>query len=257
MVTHSYTGGQLSTASYNGWPASRDPDAIGIDHFFAVGGVQFPGGVKSGDVATVLGHIAAGIHLKCERLVKGWCWGYEYRQNVNNPGTLSSHSAGVSIDVNSPKHPNGAKGTWSPEQVATIRGLIAEAGGVVAWGHDWRGTVDDMHFEIRGTPSAVKTAAAGLRPKPTAPVGMTPFPLPPGYYFGPLSGPKESISGMAADGSDRKWRPSISRIQAVVKVGADGLYGPRTIQAVKGWQASHQLEADGLTGPVTWRAMRI
>jgi len=41
--------------------------------------VQFPGGVKGGDVATVLEHIATGIHLKVERLVKGWCWGYEFR----------------------------------------------------------------------------------------------------------------------------------------------------------------------------------
>jgi len=114
-----------------------------------------------------------------------------------------------------------------------------------------------MHFEIRGTPAAIATAAAGLKPKPAAPAGMSPFPLPAGYYFGPLSGPKESISVMAADGSDRKYRPSISRIQTVVKVPADGLYGPRSIQAVKGWQAAHQLQADGLTGPPTWRAMRL
>jgi peptidoglycan hydrolase-like protein with peptidoglycan-binding domain len=247
----------MTTTSYNGWPASRDPDAIGIDYFFAVGGVQFPGGVKGGDVAAVLGHVLAGIHLKVERLVKGWCWGYEYRQNVNDPSTLSCHSSGTAVDVNAPRHPNGVQLTWSPEQVAQIRELIAQVGGVVAWGHDWRGTVDDMHFEIRGSAAAVKTAAAGLRPSPPAAAGPSRYPLSAGYYFGPLSGPKESISGMAPDGSDRIWRPSISSIQRVVGVAADGLYGPRTIQAVKGWQAAHHLEADGLTGPLTWRAMRL
>ncbi len=257
MVTESDVEGQLMDTSYNGWPASRDPDAIRINHFFAVGGVQFPGGVKAGDVELVLGHIAAGIHLKVERLVKGWCWGYEFRQNVNDTSTLSCHASGTAIDVNAPRHPNGKSGTFTPDQVAQIRTLISEAGSVVAWGHDWRGTVDEMHFEIRGSAAAVATAAAGLRPRPASPPGSSPFPLPPGYYFGPLSGPKESISGMAADGSDRKWRPSISRVQKVVAAAADGLYGPRTIQAVKGWQAAHQLKSDGLTGPVTWRAMRL
>lgn len=247
----------MSTTSYNGWPASPDPEAIGIDQAFNVGGVWFPGGVRGGDVALVLGHVAAGIHATVERLVKGWCWGYEFRQNVNNPSVLSNHASGTAIDVNAPSHPNGKGGTFTPAQVVQIRKIIAEAGNVVAWGHDWHGTVDEMHFEIHGTVQQVKAAAAGLRaPAPPA-AGASPFPLPAGYYFGPLSGPKQSISGMAPDGSDRKWRFSITRIQAVVHVAMDGLYGPRTGQAVKGWQAAHHLSADGLTGPITWRAMRL
>jgi len=247
----------MGSTSYNGWEASRDPHAIGVDPSFTVGGVQFPGGVKAGDVALVLGHVAAGIHATVERLVKGWCWGYEYRANVNNPATLSCHSSATAIDVNAPNHPNGKSGTFTPSQVAQIRAIIAQAGSVVAWGHDWSGTVDEMHFEIHGTPVQVAAAARALRPATAPPVGGTPFPLPAGYYFGPLSGPRESISGMAADGSDRKYRPSIARIQGVVGVSKDGLYGPRSIQAVRGWQASHTLQADGLVGPKTWRAMRL
>lgn len=247
----------LSTTSYNGWPASPDPHSIGVDPNFAPAGVPFPGGVKSGDVALVLGFVANRIHLTVERLVKGWCWGYDYRQNRNDPSTLSCHASATSIDVNAPEHGNGVRNTFTPAQVVQIRRIIVEAGSVVAWGHDWTHTVDEMHFEIHGTPLQVKAAAARLPTPPQAPIGVTPFPLPPGYYFGPLSGPAQSISGMAADGSDRHWRPSIARIQHVVAVAADGLYGPRSIQAVKGWQASHSLHIDGLTGPTTWRAMRL
>jgi peptidoglycan hydrolase-like protein with peptidoglycan-binding domain len=114
-----------------------------------------------------------------------------------------------------------------------------------------------MHFEISGSSVTVAAAAAKLESRPVEPTGQHKFPLPVGYYFGPLSGPVQSISGMAADGSDEKWRPSITRIQSVVAVRIDGLYGPNTMHAVTGWQAGHHLQADGLTGPKTWAAMRI
>lgn len=243
--------------SYNGWPASPDPGSIGIDAGFTAAGVHFPGGVKAGDVATVLGYVAAHIHATVEHLIPGWCWGYEYRVNRNDPTSISSHAAGVSIDVNAPDHPNGSFNTFTPDQVTEIRRILRAAGSVVAWGRDWNGVKDEMHFEISGSQGKVAAAAARLR-HPSVPTDrLTPFPLPAGYYFGPLSGPNESISGMAPNGSDTKWRPAIARIQNVVHVRTDGLYGPATIQAVKGWQAGHALQVDGLTGPRTWLAMRL
>jgi len=254
-----YSPGAVSDGgtSYNGWPASPDPATIGINAAFAPAGVRFPGGVKSGDVAKVLGHLATQFHTDVERLVQGWCWGYEYRRNVNDPSTLSCHSSGTAIDLNAPNHPNGKAGTFSTKQVAQIRWIIHQLGDVIAWGHDWTGTKDEMHFEIHGTAAQVAAAAAGLFPSPPAAARPTPFPLPTGFYFGPLSGPSESISGMAPDGSDKKYRPAIARVQGVVHVVVDGLYGPLTINSVRGWQASHHLIADGLTGPKTWAAMHL
>lgn len=242
--------------AYNGWPASPDPHAIGVDPAFTAAGVHFPGGVKAGDVSVVLGYVATQIHTTVEKLVVGWCWGYDYRPNRNNPSELSVHSAGCAIDVNAPNHPNGASGTFTDAQVARIRVILATAGGVVAWGHDWTHIKDEMHFEIKGSVGDVAYAARQLKQPPAVPLTPRPYPLPAGYYFGPLSGPKESISGMAGDGSDKQYRPAIAAIQRVVHVREDGLYGPTSIHAVRGWQAAHRLTADGLTGPVTWRAMQ-
>jgi peptidoglycan hydrolase-like protein with peptidoglycan-binding domain len=247
----------MTETSYNGWPASPDPHVIGVNPSFAPAGVPFPGGVKAGDVSTVLGYVAVQIHTTVEPLVPGWCWGYEWRKNVNDPSTLSTHASATSVDVNAPRHANGARDTFSTKQIARIREILREVQGVVWWGRDWEGTVDEMHFEIHGTATSVRNAAAHLN-LPDAPVTVRHrFPLPRGYYFGPLSGPKESISGMAGDGSDEQWRPSLARIQTVVHVRADGLYGPVTINSVKGWQAAHRLSSDGLTGPITWTAMRL
>jgi peptidoglycan hydrolase-like protein with peptidoglycan-binding domain len=120
-----------------------------------------------------------------------------------------------------------------------------------------------MHVECHLTPAEARAFGVGQKPpqkppaKPAAPGIATDYPLPAGYYFGPLSGPNESISGMARNGSDAKYRPAIKRIQKVAAVPQDGMYGPNTIAAVKRWQAAHKLAADGLTGPRTWRAMGL
>jgi hypothetical protein len=257
VISEEWVRHGMAEDNYNGWPASPNPKLIGVDPAFAPAGVRFPGGVKAGPVAQVLGFVATGIHATVEHLVSGWCWGYEWRHNVNSPGSLSSHAAAVSIDINAPSHPNGARDTFTPAQVERIRRIIAQTSNTVAWGRDWKGVPDEMHFEISGSARQVAAAAAGLKLPLPPDTGRHPYPLPAGYYFGPLSGPTESISGMAGDGSDEQYRPAIARIQGVVHVRQDGLYGPVTIHAVTGWQAAHRLKADGLTGPITWLAMRI
>lgn len=44
-------------------------------------------------------------------------------------------------------------------------------------------------------------------------------------------------------------------VQRVVKVQADGVYGPITENAVKVWQRRNGLSADGVVGPATWGRM--
>lgn len=49
----------------------------------------------------------------------------------------------------------------------------------------------------------------------------------------------------------------IQRIQRVVGVKADGVYGPATKTAVAAWQRAHGLVSDGIVGPKTASAMGI
>lgn len=170
-------------SSYNGWPASDSPSAIGIDAGFRAGGIAFPGGVKGGDVATVLGYVIEQFWDRVEDPLidpdtgaPGYgCWGYSYRANVNNPSTLSCHSSGTAVDVSAPAHPNGAAGTFTDAERAAIYEILAECQGAVQWGGDYSGTVDEMHFEIivsAGYLAEVAASLGGASPTP-------PTPLPP------------------------------------------------------------------------------
>lgn len=158
-----------SGTSYNGWPANSDPDAIGITDFGNAKGFPFPGGVKSGDVATVLGYVAMALHTRVEPCINGWCWGWTYKANVNNPSQLSCHASGTAIDWNAPDHPNGSSGTFSSSQVGTIYTILDEVQGAV----DWLQGYDEMHFEIAVSASSLAAIAA------TLPAGGGGGPVPP------------------------------------------------------------------------------
>jgi hypothetical protein len=142
-----------SGTSYNGWPASDDRSAIGV-----VPSDWFPGGVKAGDVATVLGYVARQLDARVEPIVAGWCWGYTYKSNVNNPSQLSCHASGTAIDWNAPDHPNGSSGTFSQAQVGTIYAILDEVQGAV----DWLQGYDEMHFEISVSATDLAQVAASL-----------------------------------------------------------------------------------------------
>jgi hypothetical protein len=133
--------------SYNEWPVGTPASAIGVTNY-TVSGTSVVLPVKSGDVATVLMYVASRFNGEVEALRSGQCWGYSYRKNVNNPSVWSNHASGTAIDLNAVLHPNGAKGTFTGSQVASIRSILSFCGDVVYWGGDYRGTTDEMHFEI-------------------------------------------------------------------------------------------------------------
>jgi hypothetical protein len=131
-----------------------------------VHGVSFPGGVRSGDVATVLSHVANRFHVAVESLEAGSCWGHNYRAVRGQVSGYSNHASGTAIDFNAPKHPIGVPNTFTPAQRAAIHAILAECGGAVRWGGDYSGRVDEMHFEINGGPALVGTIARHLRTPP-------------------------------------------------------------------------------------------
>jgi len=147
-----------SGTSYNGWPASDDKASIGVVPFGDAVGLPFPGGVKAGDVATVLGYVAIEFHYRVEPVIEGWDWGHAFKANVNNPSQLSCHASGTALDINAPAHPNGSSHTFTDEQVGEIYAILNEVQGAV----DWLEGYDEMHFEICVGANALAEIAAEL-----------------------------------------------------------------------------------------------
>lgn len=107
-----------------------------------------------------------------------------------------------------------------------------------------------MHLDAY-VPPAPPPAPPSPAPRPV--VKAPPFPLPHGWYFGPQSGPRESVSGYHG------YRDHLRRWQMQMKargwsLTADGLYGPQTRTVTGKFQAQKRLAVDGLIGPATWRA---
>lgn len=149
-----------TVVSQNGWPASPDPAAIGVEPL-TVAGVAVGDGLRRGDVATVLGHVLTRLHDRVESLVPGQCWGYKYRPVVGGV-ELSNHASGTAVDVNAPRHPLGVRGTFDAVQVDELHRVLDEVDHVVRWGGDYVGRVDEMHFEINADEAAVAAVAARL-----------------------------------------------------------------------------------------------
>jgi hypothetical protein len=216
--------------SQNGWSASADKHAIDVDSNFAIAGVKFPGGVRSGDVSTVLGYVAAQFHARVEPLRDGWCWGYAYR-DISGGSSLSNHSAACAIDINAPSHPMGVRGTFNADQVREIKAIVAECHGVVRWGGTYS-RPDEMHFEIVGTPGQVAYAARQLG-SPPASSGTTIL--------------RRGSEGDAVRRLQRvlnAWYPHLG-------LAVDGDYGPATEAAVRELQRRARIAVDGIAGPQT------
>lgn len=50
--------------------------------------------------------------------------------------------------------------------------------------------------------------------------------------------------------------PEVEKLQQILKLAADGIFGSDTEAAVKQWQANNGLSADGMVGPNTWGKMQ-
>jgi len=146
--------------SYNGYPASKDPEEIKIKSY----------GVKGTDrklkcaesVGPLLAAFAAEFHELIEPIDEGTFdeWGYAFRMVRGTTDKLSCHSSGTAIDLNATKHPLGKAGTFPAEKVPMIRALAKKYG--LKWGGDFKSRPDDMHFEVEATPSKAQALIKSL-----------------------------------------------------------------------------------------------
>jgi hypothetical protein len=137
--------------SANGWTASKDRAAIGIESFPIPGTNIKLACAKA--VAPLLVGFAAEFHELIEPIDEGGLddWGYAYRQVRGSTDNLSNHSSGTAIDLNATQHPLGKAGTFPAEKVPMIRALAKKYG--LLWGVDYRNRKDEMHFEVTLTPA--------------------------------------------------------------------------------------------------------
>jgi hypothetical protein len=146
--------------SQNGWPASKDPEDIGIVS------KRVPGtGLKlrvADPVAPLLIAFARDFHNDVEPINEGQLddWGYAFR-DIRGATTLSNHASGTAIDLNATQHPLGAENTFTEEQSRTIRRLCRKYG--LRWGGDYRNRKDEMHFEIAMNAAQVANLIRTLR----------------------------------------------------------------------------------------------
>jgi hypothetical protein len=216
----------------NGWPAGTPEQIGGLDNSYVPGtNVKVAPGVLKGDVAYVLFYFAEQFNKRVEKLKPGWCWGYNYRQVRGSTTDLSNHSAGCAIDLNAPAHPLGAVGTFSASQVATIKAILAECGGVLRWGGSYSGRKDEMHVEVIGSKAQVSAATSAIRkrldpPKTTMPVSEVKT-----IKFSvelPIIGEGDSDSRLPGYNVIAR----IQRLSGLTGKDVDGVWGPATSKAL-------------------------
>lgn len=238
-------------ASINGFVVRSSPRAIPVRSYTVPGTkVSLPVRV---DVAPLLIGFAAEFHRSVEPLTRGWNWGYAYRA-VRGASSPSFHAAGIAIDLNAPGHPLGRRGTFSAQQIRTIRALCRKYG--LRWGGDYRRRPDEMHFEVILPIAAALARVRALQAKPVR--YPTPVRATVAKVVAAVTRKPVNISPVLRLGSSGR---SVKGIQNALRVAGyavavDGQFGPGTKRALVAFQAKRRLTADGVVGPKTWVALR-
>ena len=144
----------IELTSPNGWPASENRKALGIETFTVPGTkIRF---ACAKAVAPILVSFAKDFHELVEPIDEGQLddWGYAFRQTRGSDRVLSNHASGTAIDLNAIKHPLGKSNTFNKHQRNTINLLITKYG--LTWGGNYKRRKDDMHFEIALDQNEVK-----------------------------------------------------------------------------------------------------
>ena len=156
----------------------------------------------------------------------------EQKRNVagGKSQTMKSyHLVGQALDFVPIKN---NKSDWNGYNEKSIQEVIAYAKKIgFEWGGDWKGFVDSPHLQYNykgyGTDKSVTSTVKESN-------ASVPYP------------------GILKNGSKGK---NVERIQKVLKLKVDGIFGDDTEKAVKSYQKQNNLNADGIVGKSTWNKM--
>lgn len=233
----------------NGWPTGAKLEDI------TAGTTRTE--VRAGDVAVVLEYVARRFHDEVEPIVTHHGW-RSLQVNKDSGGIWNSnHLSGTADDINGGLHPRFKAGTFSPRQVAIIRDILHECRGVVVWGGDWGRSVDEMHFEIRGSAVAVAAVAARLRPTDTVHAIQGAVHTSSDGFWGEDTDRRLDDVRAALNG---QFPHGVKTAQQVIGTTIDGLWGPNSIEklgrVVAAIQTAIGVFSDGYWGAETEAAYR-
>jgi peptidoglycan hydrolase-like protein with peptidoglycan-binding domain len=182
---------------------------------------------------------AHGYHVRA-----GDTGGYNCRQITAGSGH-SLHAFGIALDINwntNPFRSDNVLVTDMPQvMVRNILRIRANSGAEVwGWGGNYRTVKDAMHYEIVCDPADLAT---GISWETVHQVALRPerphrWPLVRRGDRGPAVEKLHDLLGVAAPGDP-----------------GYGIFGPRTEEGVREYQAGHGLTVDGVVGRQTWTAL--
>jgi hypothetical protein len=160
--------------SPNGWPVNRGPDLGGTVWSRPVVGTGFSVDVAIGEVETILVHVVRRFHYEIATLGPGDVIGFRAAGGLR--GDQLNHASGTAVDIRPGHYPPGTHGGFYPNELAVIRDILGECGGVVRWGGDFA-TPDEAHFQIDrppADPALVRLASTlrGWRERPSLGAGI-------------------------------------------------------------------------------------
>ena len=201
--------------SYNGWSASPNLKTRVIE---PVKGVKLR--VRdNNNIALLFTYLVQEYHKRVDSVTgphEADDWGFAYRAN-RNAKNLSNHASATAIDLDATEHPNGvptAK-TFTQREIKEVHKILSELDGVIAWGGDYLGTPDAMHFEIAVKPGGnLWRTAAKIRKKMLAAEKSK-------------TAPKKTNAQVAKEVLLGKWGNGVVRKSRLKKAG----YNPAKVQA--------------------------
>jgi hypothetical protein len=149
--------------SANGWPMERRADTSGAIWTRKVAGSSVSVALRIGEATTVLVHVIRRYHYEIDTLVDGEVIGFRPADGKLK-GYATNHASGTAVAIRPTWYPEGVADGLFPHQRATLRDILSECQGVVAWGGDFR-RPNESHFQIDVPPSdaRLKRLAARIR----------------------------------------------------------------------------------------------
>ncbi|MFE3387043.1 hypothetical protein [Streptomyces anulatus] len=155
-VTTSSAGRWHGPHSSNGWPVLQRAPEHRVE---GAGGTRIS--CLGGDVATVLLHLVRRYHYEVRAIGPRDITGHT-ADRVIGPSYESNHLSGTAVTLFPALYPAGAKGNVFPQDLATLRDVLAELDGVVAWGGDQE-HAKESHFQIDVAPGDKRLAEVAAR----------------------------------------------------------------------------------------------